>query len=832
MPLDTFWLAVHRRRDRFQPENGDWRRQLFAKFLGISLLFVLISIEIVPILGHTVFAQGASSDHTNASVDTTCRQMFHSSDGNPFLLCPGPYPRGGNCVWWAWEMWHLLDYNLPLNWGNAADWIADAEGAGLTVGDTPRVGSIAVFPIPDGVWAYSSAGHVAFVTSVSAGGNMFNVTYQNYGDPTPMYVGVNYPVSIINQPRYQHGSLRFVYFPKTIDPRLFSRLPGVNGNDLSGALQANSQLTADTSSGLTNQIALGLPPGSPAQEFDAHFTSNNVSDLLLYDPVRGSLSVLSLSDELLNRGKGHLPPSVYNQVVNAQNNAEPSPLVNLGDKITPVNGWGSSLEIHIGDFAGTGQSDILLYDRVTGKIQLLSLSPQLTIQQHVVLPGWGSGWELYVGTLDGQHTTVFMYNRMVNTLPINSVTPAPVPTSPSGITPIPPVGASPTATPSPTPKPGPTATPSPTQTPSPTPTPSPTATPSPTPTPSPTATPSPTPTPSPTATPSPTPTPSPTATPSPTPANLSSLRAAANQKQALATSLLPAVRLNQGLPIDNDLSSMLSGSIPSALAPNVMILNFDSHFHILHRQQYTLIDNSWEVYVGSFLSATHDALFLYDRTLGEARLLGFDANLHVADYQPIHAIDPNWQVYSGDFMGAGRSQLLLYNPTTGDAQIDVLSSKLAVSSRKSYSNWSTGTNAVLYVGHFGAPTLSIMLYDPSAKQSTFLEFDKKLTVTHQITVSSWDKRWQILIGDFLDRSRCMALHTCTTGDDILVLNRRDGQIYQYVFTFGIRYQKVDNRSQGFVGNGTAPTEALLSVDASSFSLLTTLNTPISSQELY
>jgi hypothetical protein len=321
----------------------------------------------------------------------------------------------------------------------------------------------------------------------------------------------------------------------------------------------------------------------------------------------------------------------------------------------------------------------------------------------------------------------------------------------------------------------------------------------------------------------------------PTPTSPSVAKTQPQQKQAPivpVTSLSPKTHLGSSLPIDNDLSSQLSGSIPSTLAANVRIVNFDAHFHILNMQQYTLIDNSWEIYVGGFLGPSHDALFLYDRTLGEARLLGFNAKLQVADYQPIHNIDPNWLVYSGDFMGAGRSQLLLYNPMTGEAQIDVLGSDLKVTSQQSYANWSTDTNLVLYVGHFGAPTLSVMLYDPVAVQSTFLEFDNTLTVTHEVTVSSWNSQWQILIGAFLDRSRCMALHTCTTGDDILVLDRASGQMYQYVFSFGSQYQEVDNRSQGFERNGSASSEVLLPVDASSFSLLTTLKTPISSQELY
>src|SRR5205807_7840393 len=142
----------------------------------------------------------------------------------------GPLPQGGNCVWWGWEQWHLLGYDLPANWGNAADWIIDAERFGLPIGTQPRVGSLAVFPVADGVWAFGPEGHVAFVTWVSPDGQNFDVTYQNYGDSTPMFVGRGYNVSIINRPGFQDGRMRFVYFPKTIDPRLFAKLPGANDN--------------------------------------------------------------------------------------------------------------------------------------------------------------------------------------------------------------------------------------------------------------------------------------------------------------------------------------------------------------------------------------------------------------------------------------------------------------------------------------------------------------------------------------------------------------------------------------------------------------------------
>src|SRR5258708_4539371 len=197
--------------------------------MGIVLLCVLICCECAFGLPR-LHAQGTAFDHTVPALDETCNQAYYSPDGNPFQLCPGPYPGGGNCVWWAWEQWHLLGYNLPLNWGNAADWIVDAERFGLPLGTQPRLGSIAVFPVADGVWAFGSAGHVAFVTWVSPDQSTFNVTYQNYGDATPIFVGRGYNVSYINQPRFQNGQLRFIYFPGMIDASRFSHLPGIDGS--------------------------------------------------------------------------------------------------------------------------------------------------------------------------------------------------------------------------------------------------------------------------------------------------------------------------------------------------------------------------------------------------------------------------------------------------------------------------------------------------------------------------------------------------------------------------------------------------------------------------
>jgi hypothetical protein len=301
------------------------------------------------------------------------------------------------------------------------------------------------------------------------------------------------------------------------------------------------------------------------------------------------------------------------------------------------------------------------------------------------------------------------------------------------------------------------------------------------------------------------------------------------QSIVLQTLLNPGAGPNQGI-LDNDLSSVLSSSTPRVLASNVNVLDFDQNFQVLHFQQYTLMDNNWEVYTGGFVNSNQDGLLLYDRVLREVRLLGFDSHLHITHNQPIHNVDGNWQVFSGDFKGAGRSQVLFYNPIGGNAQILTLKTDLSLADTKNYTGW--GTNQVLYVGHFGAPTLSVMLYDPQAVLSIFMEFDSTLTVSHQVTVHSWDNHWQILIGSFLDRSRCLASNNCSTGDDILVLNRRTGQLEQFVFSFGNQYQVDDTRSQGFVRSRVAPMDSLTSIDASSFSLLTTLNTSIRGEELY
>jgi hypothetical protein len=281
--------------------------------------------------------------------------------------------------------------------------------------------------------------------------------------------------------------------------------------------------------------------------------------------------------------------------------------------------------------------------------------------------------------------------------------------------------------------------------------------------------------------------------------------------------------------------SDLSGSPPQdwerlGRTANILVLDFNKDFSIRFQQQYTLWHANWEVYVGRFAGPQRDGIFLYDRSVGEGRIMDFDSHLVVSDYQEMHNLDGNWLVYSGDFIGTGRAQLLVYDPSSGAAQILTFAPNLALAGQKLYSNW--GTNQVLYVGHFGTSALNVMLYDPEAQQSTFIAFDKRLEVARQYVVHSWSQRWQILVGAFLDRSRCLASHTCSTGDDILVLDRQTGQMQQYIFSFGRQLQEFDNRVQSFARNGVASEQHLNSVDTTTFSLLTTLKTSIRDEEIY
>lgn len=268
----------------------------------------------------------------------------------------------------------------------------------------------------------------------------------------------------------------------------------------------------------------------------------------------------------------------------------------------------------------------------------------------------------------------------------------------------------------------------------------------------------------------------------------------------------------------------------SGLSAEIRLISFTKNFTVGVNQDYSLWHNSWEVYIGRFLSPTHDGVFLYDRTVGEARLVGYSAKLQLAQFRFLHNLGGNWDVHTGNFNGQQQAQILLYDPGTGDAQMLTPKKDLSVETPITYATW--GTGLVLYVGHFGLPTLSVMLYDPQLARSTFLAFDASLDIVHQAIVQTWDQNSQILVGAFLDRSLCLEQHTCASGDDILVLDRTTGLVEQYVFSFGNLFGVYDNRIQAYLRDGLMIEAKMFPVDASLFKLLTAEGSTIHGEELY
>lgn len=64
---------------------------------------------------------------------------------------------------------------VPAGWGDAKDWLANAEHQGFAISGTPVPGSVVVYGAGNG---YSQFGHVALVTGVNSGGT-FNVIEEN-----------------------------------------------------------------------------------------------------------------------------------------------------------------------------------------------------------------------------------------------------------------------------------------------------------------------------------------------------------------------------------------------------------------------------------------------------------------------------------------------------------------------------------------------------------------------------------------------------------------------------------------------------------------------------
>lgn len=71
----------------------------------------------------------------------------------------------GYCTWWVAKLRAESGNPIPSNLGNASTWAIRAQGYGLPVGSTPRVGAAVVT-------STLGAGHVAYVTAVNANGSI------------------------------------------------------------------------------------------------------------------------------------------------------------------------------------------------------------------------------------------------------------------------------------------------------------------------------------------------------------------------------------------------------------------------------------------------------------------------------------------------------------------------------------------------------------------------------------------------------------------------------------------------------------------------------------
>ena len=73
----------------------------------------------------------------------------------------------------AWRVGQERGY-IPVNWGNAYDWVASGQAAGYTVSRTPRAGSAGV------ITAGGSPGHIVWVESVNGDGTLTVAQYNYY----------------------------------------------------------------------------------------------------------------------------------------------------------------------------------------------------------------------------------------------------------------------------------------------------------------------------------------------------------------------------------------------------------------------------------------------------------------------------------------------------------------------------------------------------------------------------------------------------------------------------------------------------------------------------
>lgn len=182
---------------------------------GVALLLLALAVTVIGV-------RQAQAQHPNVNTS------------NPYTGAYGP----PDCTWYGWQRLHDVE-GIDLQFhDNAGNWIIRAQQANeawsesanafvqVQVNTTPSAGDLVVFPYPDGVWAWTTDGHVAFVESVSGNGQTIAVSQQSYQDYSP---GANtspypwvrhYTIYVPSMQRSQQGHARFLHFvvPATPPP--------------------------------------------------------------------------------------------------------------------------------------------------------------------------------------------------------------------------------------------------------------------------------------------------------------------------------------------------------------------------------------------------------------------------------------------------------------------------------------------------------------------------------------------------------------------------------------------------------------------------------------
>ena len=115
-------------------------------------------------------AQQASTPAQSAPAQPAAKPAAKPSSVTPTTNTAGNTYPVGQCTWGV----KSLASWVGNNWGNANQWIASAQAAGHSVGTTPQVGAVAVWPYDGGGY-----GHVAYVTAVQSSTNI-QVMEANY----------------------------------------------------------------------------------------------------------------------------------------------------------------------------------------------------------------------------------------------------------------------------------------------------------------------------------------------------------------------------------------------------------------------------------------------------------------------------------------------------------------------------------------------------------------------------------------------------------------------------------------------------------------------------